>query len=93
MKLMRCQNGPAVLQDGEAVLFSEINAKRGVSLPDSLLALIQGGSMEALRDLRGTAGLQLSGVTPLLRYRGTTNIWCSGLVYNCETATVRYLRC
>ena len=29
MKLIRCQHGPAVLRDGEAVLFSEINARRG----------------------------------------------------------------
>lgn len=81
MKLMRCQNGPAVLQDGEAVLFSEINAKRGVSLPDSLLALIQGGSMEALRDLRGIAGLPLAEVTPLLPYPVPPKIWCIGLNY------------
>ena len=81
MKLMRCQHGPAVLQDGEAVLFSEINAKRGVSLPDSLLALIQGGSMEALRDLRGIAGLPLAEVTPLLPYPVPPKIWCIGLNY------------
>ncbi|MBL0155602.1 MAG: hypothetical protein IPP47_00610 [Bryobacterales bacterium] len=44
----------------------EINAKRGQFTPDSLLALIQGGSMEALRDLRSIASLPLAEVTPLL---------------------------
>jgi len=81
MKLMRCQHGPAVLRDGEAVLFSEINAKRGASLPDSLLELIQGCSMEALRDLRGLAGLPLAEVTPLLPYPVPPKIWCIGLNY------------
>ena len=81
MKLMRCQHGPAVLRDGESVLFSEINAKRGAGLPDTLLALIQGGSMEPLRDLRGIAGLPLSEVTPLLPYPVPPKIWCIGLNY------------
>ena len=81
MKLMRCQHGPAVLRDGEAVLFSEINAKRGASLPDTLLALIQGGSLEPLRDLRGVAGVPLAEVTPLLPYPVPPKIWCIGLNY------------
>ena len=42
MKLMRCQNGPAVLQDGEAVLFSEINAKRGVTSASGKPAMARG---------------------------------------------------
>lgn len=81
MKLMRCQHGPAVLRDGEAVLFSEINAKRGASLPDSLLTLIQGGSLEPLRDLRGVAGVPLAEVTALLPYPVPPKIWCIGLNY------------
>ena len=60
MKLMRCQHGPAVLRDGEAVLFSEINARRGASLPDTLLALIQRGSLDPLRDLRDVPGVPLT---------------------------------
>ena len=81
MKLMRCQHGPAVLRDGEAVLFSEINAKRGGGLPDTLLALIQGCSLEPLGDLRGIAGLPLAEVTPLLPYAVPPKIWCIGLNY------------
>ena len=81
MKLMRCQYGPAVMRDGEAVLFSEINAKRGSGLPDTLLAVIRGGSLEELSDLRGIAGLPLSEVTPLLPYAVPPKIWCIGLNY------------
>lgn len=81
MKLMRCQHGPAVLRDGEAVLFSEINAKRGASLPDTLLALIQGCSLDPLRDLRDVPGVPLTEVTPLLPYPVPPKIWCIGLNY------------
>lgn len=81
MKLMRCQHGPAILRDGEVVLFSEINAKRGACLPHTLLALIQSGAMDPLRDLRGVAGLSLAEVTPLLPYPVPPKIWCIGLNY------------
>ncbi len=81
MKLIRCQHGPAILRAAEAVLFSEINAKRGTSLPATLLELIQEGSLEALRDLRDIAGLPLSHVTPLLPYPVPPKIWCIGLNY------------
>lgn len=81
MKLMRCEHGPAVLREGEAVLFSEINARRGGGLPETLLELIQGGSLEPLRDLRGVAGLPLGEVRPLLPYPVPPKIWCIGLNY------------
>jgi 2-keto-4-pentenoate hydratase/2-oxohepta-3-ene-1,7-dioic acid hydratase in catechol pathway len=81
MKLMRCQHGPAVLRDGEAVLFSEINARRGASLPDTLLALIQSGTLDPLRDLRDVSGIPLIEVTPLLPYPAPPKIWCIGLNY------------
>ena len=92
MKLMRCQHGPAVLRDGEAVLFSEINAKRGVSLPDTLLALIQGGWMAPLQDLRGIAGLPLAEVMPLLPYRAPPKIWCIGLNYKSHADDINALQ-
>lgn len=81
MKLMRCREGAAVIRDGEAVLFSEVNARRGACVPDDLLALIQGGSLEPLRDLSGIEGLPLSSVTPLLPYPVPPKIWCIGLNY------------
>lgn len=81
MKLMRCRDGAAVIRGHEVVLFSEINARRGACVPDDLLALIQGGSLEPLRDLRGIDGLPLSSVTPLLPYPVPPKIWCIGLNY------------
>ena len=80
MKLMNTQHGPAVLHNGAAVLFSEINAKRGSALPADLLSLIQSGDLSALRDLRGIEGEPLSEITPELPFT-PPKIWCIGLNY------------
>lgn len=85
MKLMNCREGAAVIRGEEAVLFSEINARRGACLPDGLLALIQSGSLDPLldplKDLRDVEGLPLSSVTPCLPYPVPPKIWCIGLNY------------
>ncbi|MGC4051057.1 MAG: fumarylacetoacetate hydrolase family protein, partial [Paludibaculum sp.] len=69
-----------MLHDGAAVLFSEINAKRGAALPADLLSLIQSGDLTPLRDLRGIEGEPLSGITPQLPFV-PPKIWCIGLNY------------
>lgn len=81
MRLMRCREGAAVIRGAEAVLFSEVNARRGPCVPDDLLALIQGGSLEPLRDLRDIEGIPLDRVTPTLPYPVPPKIWCIGLNY------------
>jgi 2-keto-4-pentenoate hydratase/2-oxohepta-3-ene-1,7-dioic acid hydratase in catechol pathway len=81
MKLMRCSEGAAVLNGGRAVLFDEINAKRGTKLPNDLLALIESGDLAPLKDLRGLEGLPLEEVTPRLPYARPPKIWCIGLNY------------
>lgn len=81
MKLMRCREGAGVVRGGEYVPISEVNARRGACVPDDLLALIEAGSLEPLRDLRGVAGVPLAAVTPLLPYPKPPKIWCIGLNY------------
>jgi 2-keto-4-pentenoate hydratase/2-oxohepta-3-ene-1,7-dioic acid hydratase in catechol pathway len=71
----------AVIWDGFAVPIVEVNAKRGTTLPDDLLALIQGGDLAPLADLRGIAGVPLPEVRPLLPYPAPPKIWCIGLNY------------
>lgn len=80
MKLMNTQHGPAVLHDGAAVLFSEINARRGAALPADLLTLIQQGDLAPLRELNGVATVPLTELTPALPFT-PPKIWCIGLNY------------
>ncbi|MBI5085307.1 MAG: fumarylacetoacetate hydrolase family protein, partial [Acidobacteria bacterium] len=61
--------------------FDEVNAKRGTNLPDDLLALIESGDLEPLRDLRGLTGVPLTELTPRLPYARPPKIWCIGLNY------------
>ncbi len=84
MKLIHCQHGPAALRGTEAVLFSEVNATRGTTLPGDLLVLIQNGDLAPLRDLRGIAGIPLTEVTPALPYTAPPKILCVGPNYRCQ---------
>lgn len=81
MKLMRTTLGPAVLRGSEAVLFSEVNARRGRSVAEDLLALIEGGDLEPLKDLRDVAGVPLTELTAMVPYDKPPKIWCIGLNY------------
>jgi 2-keto-4-pentenoate hydratase/2-oxohepta-3-ene-1,7-dioic acid hydratase in catechol pathway len=85
MKLIRFRHSGAVdcgvLAGAEIVAFSEVNARRGASLPASLLELIESGDLAPLAGLRGLASIPLSEVTPLLPYDRPPKIWCIGLNY------------
>ncbi len=88
MKLMRCREGAAVVRGGDAVLFSEVNAKRGTQLSDDLMELIRSGNLEPLRDLRGLAGVPLAQVTPVLPYLAPQKILCIGPNYKCQALEI-----
>jgi 2-keto-4-pentenoate hydratase/2-oxohepta-3-ene-1,7-dioic acid hydratase in catechol pathway len=85
MKLLRFKHHGAkhagVLTDAGVAPFEEINAKKGTRLANDLLALIQSGSIEILKDLDGVPCLPFEDVTPVLPYDVPPKIWCIGLNY------------
>ena len=60
---------------------TEINARRGTSVPNDLLQIIQTGTADQLRDTAGVAAIPLSEITPLVPYDVPPKIWCIGLNY------------
>jgi 2-keto-4-pentenoate hydratase/2-oxohepta-3-ene-1,7-dioic acid hydratase in catechol pathway len=85
MKLIRIQHGrdthAGVLDRGAVQPIQEVNARRGTRLPDDLLAIIEQGDLEPLRDLRGVEAIPLGDARPLLPYERPPKIWCIGLNY------------
>lgn len=85
MKLLRFEFDNSihagVLSGDGVVSVAEINAKKGTSAPNDLLAIIQGGSVEELKDVAGVPALPFERVKPLLPYEVPPKIWCIGLNY------------
>ncbi len=85
MKLVRFQykNGRhvGIVTPLGVVPVSEINAKRGTRVPDDLLAIIQAGTADQLRDTSGVDAIPLDVVTLLVPYDVPPKIWCIGLNY------------
>ena len=85
MKLLRFRHGntahAGVLSDGSVVSIAEINARRGTSVPDDLLAVIEQHALEPLADVRNVEAIPLSEVRPMLPYDVPPKIWCIGLNY------------
>jgi 2-keto-4-pentenoate hydratase/2-oxohepta-3-ene-1,7-dioic acid hydratase in catechol pathway len=89
MKLCTFEHGGArhagVVTGGHILPVEEINVRRGTRFPDDLLALMQAGLVEELRQA-GTGelsghGLPLDEVTLRLPYPSPPKIWCIGLNY------------
>ena len=60
----------------------EINARRGLKLPDDLLRIIEQNLIEQLRDIGdGMESIPLTEVKPMLPYDVPPKIWCIGLNY------------
>jgi len=93
MKLLRFEhNGTrhaGVLTAAGVVAVPEINARRGASIPDDLLAIIQQGDLEPLRHLDGIAALPLDAVRPVLPYDVPPKIWCIGLNYKSHAEDIQ----
>ena len=85
MKLLRFKHHglkrAGVLTPNGVAPFEEINAKKGTRLSNDLLALIQAGSLDALKDLDGVPCLPYEDVIPVLPYDVPPKIWCIGLNY------------
>ena len=81
MKLLRFELDGArhagVLTAGGIAPVAEVNARRGTSLPDSLLGIIELGDLEPLKDLTGIPLVPLVEVRPVLPYDVPPKIWCT----------------
>ena len=86
MKLLRFTYKHALhagfVRDGRVIPMQEINARRGLKIPDSLLEIIEQNSVAQLRDLGdGLESIPLNEVKPMLPYDVPPKIWCIGLNY------------
>jgi 2-keto-4-pentenoate hydratase/2-oxohepta-3-ene-1,7-dioic acid hydratase in catechol pathway len=86
MKLLRFTYKHAlhagIVRDGRVIPMQEINARRGLKIPDSLLEIIEQNSVAQLRDLGdGLESIPLNEVKPMLPYDVPPKIWCIGLNY------------
>ncbi len=79
-----------LVQGGSVVPIQEINAKRGLSVPNDLLKIIEDDSVKQLRDpTDGYAPIPLAEVTPLLPYPAPPKIWCIGLNYKSHAEDIQ----
>lgn len=67
---------------------AEINARKGTTAPDDLLAIIQQGAASQLRDTAGVSTIPFAEVTPLLPYDVPPKIWCIGLNYKSHAVDI-----
>lgn len=93
MKLIRFEHSGAIhagvlAGDGIAPV-PEINARRGTRIPDDLLAIIQSGDIEPLRDLTGVGTVPVAEVKPVLPYDVPPKIWCIGLNYKSHAVDIK----
>jgi len=86
MKLLRFTHKHAlhvgVLEDNRVIPIQEINARRGLKVPDDLLRIIEQNSIVQLREIgNGFESIPLQDVKPMLPYDVPPKIWCIGLNY------------
>ncbi len=93
MKLIRFEfegrKNSGVVVDGAIAPVAEINARRGTFVPDDVLAIIQSGDVEPLRDLRGVETIPVTEVRPVLPYDVPPKIWCIGLNYKSHAEDIQ----
>lgn len=93
MKLLRFELDGArhagVLTDAGVVPVVEINARRGTGVPNDLLAIIQSGDLEPLRDIANIAAVPVTEVCPILPYDVPPKIWCIGLNYKSHAEDIQ----
>jgi 2-keto-4-pentenoate hydratase/2-oxohepta-3-ene-1,7-dioic acid hydratase in catechol pathway len=72
-----------IVRDGGILPVGEVNARQGTKFPEDLLALIESGSIEGLKQASAgvEADLPLSEVRLRLPYENPPKIWCIGLNY------------
>jgi 2-keto-4-pentenoate hydratase/2-oxohepta-3-ene-1,7-dioic acid hydratase in catechol pathway len=93
MKLLRFEYqgraGAGVLTARGVVPVDEINARTGARAPDDLLAIIQNGGLEPLRNIESFDAIPFEDVTPLLPYDAPPKIWCIGLNYKSHAEDIQ----
>jgi 2-keto-4-pentenoate hydratase/2-oxohepta-3-ene-1,7-dioic acid hydratase in catechol pathway len=93
MKLLRFEYDGArhagVLAEDGIVAVAEFNARRGTSIPDDLLAMIQCGGLEPLRELDEIERIPAAEVRPVLPYDVPPKIWCIGLNYKSHAEDIQ----
>jgi 2-keto-4-pentenoate hydratase/2-oxohepta-3-ene-1,7-dioic acid hydratase in catechol pathway len=67
----------------------EINARRGTAVPNDLLAIIESGDLEPLRDAGEINSIPLELVRPVLPYDVPPKIWCIGLNYKSHAEDIQ----
>jgi 2-keto-4-pentenoate hydratase/2-oxohepta-3-ene-1,7-dioic acid hydratase in catechol pathway len=79
----KTQKQAGIVRDGNILPVSEVNARQGTKFPEDLLALIESGSIEGLKQASAgvKADLPLSEVRLRLPYENPPKIWCIGLNY------------
>lgn len=77
------QKQAGIVRDGKILPMVEVNARRGTKFPEELLALIESGSIEELKQASAAvqAELPLPEVRLRLPYENPPKIWCIGLNY------------
>jgi 2-keto-4-pentenoate hydratase/2-oxohepta-3-ene-1,7-dioic acid hydratase in catechol pathway len=85
------QKQAGVVRDGKMLAVAEVNARRGTKLPEQMLALIESGSIEELK--QASAGVQaelpLSEVRLCLPYDNPPKVWCIGLNYHSHAQDIK----
>jgi len=79
----KTQKQAGIVRDGKILPVAEVNARQGTKFPEELLALIESGSIEELKQACAAvqAELPLSEVRLRLPYENPPKIWCIGLNY------------
>jgi 2-keto-4-pentenoate hydratase/2-oxohepta-3-ene-1,7-dioic acid hydratase in catechol pathway len=93
MKLIRFEHNrgkhAGVLVNGGVVPIPEINARRGVQVPDDLLALIQSGDLSPLANVNDLPAIPFTEIRPILPYDVPPKIWCIGLNYKSHAEDIQ----
>ena len=85
------QDRVGIIQGAGVIPIPEINAARGLAVPNDLLQIIQQDAITALRDadLSSLPAIPLAEVTPLLPYEVPPKIWCIGLNYRSHAEDIQ----
>jgi len=86
-------NHAGLMLDARVLPLAEVNARRGTDLPDDLLAFIQAGSLEELRQSApaelASVAIPLTEVRLRLPYPVPPKIWCIGLNYRSHAEDIQ----
>lgn len=83
------QRHAGVITDRGVAPVEAFNAKRGLRVPNDLLAIIQTGAAEEFDDFDGVETIPFDRVKPLLPYDVPPKIWCIGLNYRSHAEDIQ----